>query len=263
MNMPHELDRTVTIQASPETVFRFFTDSTRWAAWWGAGSTIDPRPGGAVYIRHPNGVENSGEVLAIAPPQSISFSYGYPAGKPFGPDESRVMITLARAGAATRLSLHHEFVDEASRDQFIQGWRYQLSMFSNAVANEVHAGAEGKIDAWFGLWTIADDAERGAVIVKLASPGVTFRDRFSTLEGHEDLRTHIGASQRFMPGLTMQRRGATRHCQGTVLAEWAAVGADGSEKMTGTNVFVFGPDGKMESVTGIHQFPNRDRGPGQ
>ena len=87
MKLPHELDRIVTIQASPETVFRFFTDSARWSSWWGAGSTIDPRPGGALYIRHPNGVENTGQVLDIAPPKSISFSYGYPNGKPFGPEE--------------------------------------------------------------------------------------------------------------------------------------------------------------------------------
>ena len=36
----------VRIEADRETVFRYFTDSGRWAAWWGAGSTIDPRPGG-------------------------------------------------------------------------------------------------------------------------------------------------------------------------------------------------------------------------
>jgi hypothetical protein len=92
---------------------------------------------------------------------------------------------------------------------------------------------------------------------------VTFRDRYSMLEGHEDLRAHIGAWQRFMPGLTMQRRGAVRHCQGTVLAEWAAAGTDGAERMRGTNVFVFGPDGKVESVTGIQQFPNRDGNSGE
>ena len=44
--LPHSLDRTVTIQAPPETVFRFFQDSARWARWWGAGSTIDPKVGG-------------------------------------------------------------------------------------------------------------------------------------------------------------------------------------------------------------------------
>ena len=263
MRLPHSLDRTVTIQASPETVFRFFTDSVRWAAWWGAGSTIDPRPGGAVHIRHANGVENAGQVLEIAPPESISFTYGYPSGKPFPPEDSQVTIKLARAGTATRLSLHHDFTDSASRDTFIQGWRYQLSVFSNVVADEVHADADEAVDAWFKLWTIADDAERGAVIEKIAAPTVTFRDRFSALEGYEDLRTHIGASQRYMPGLRMERQGVVRQCQGTALAEWSAVGPDGVERMRGTNVFEFGADGKMASVTGVHQFPSRDPGAGQ
>jgi len=39
------LEVTVHIEAQPETVFSYFTDSVRWAAWWGAGSTIDARPG--------------------------------------------------------------------------------------------------------------------------------------------------------------------------------------------------------------------------
>jgi uncharacterized protein YndB with AHSA1/START domain len=249
----------VVIQASPETVFRFFTDNARWSSWWGAGSTNEPRVGGAVYIRHPNGVENSGTILSIDAPQRIEFTYGYPGGKPFGPDQSKVVIRLEAAGAATRLTLHHEFEDATSRDGFIQGWRYQLSVFSNGVADEVHAGSEGIVDTWFGLWTVADDAERGAIIERLAGPSVTFRDRYSMLEGHEDLRTHIGASQRFMPGLKMERRGSVKHCQGTVLAEWAAVGADGGVRMSGTNVFQFGPDGKLASVTGVQQFPSSDR----
>jgi len=254
MKMPHKLERSVTIQASPETVFRFFTDSARWASWWGAGSTIEPRTGGAMYIRHPNGVENKGEILEIVPPERIVFTYG--------PYESCVTIHLERAGDATRLALHHEFVDATVRDQFIQGWRYQLSVFANVVADEVHAGAESAVDAWLGLWSIADDGERAVVIEKIAAPGGKFHDRYSMLEGHEDLGTHIGAFQRFMSGLTMQRRGKVAHCQGTVLAEWAAITTDGAEKMSGTNVFVFSPDGKLESVTGIQQFPSRDRDSG-
>ena len=55
--LAHRLDRTLVIQARRETVFQFFTDTPQWAAWWGAGSTIDPKPGGRMLIRHPNGVE--------------------------------------------------------------------------------------------------------------------------------------------------------------------------------------------------------------
>jgi len=31
--LPYRLDRTVVIHAKPEAVFRFFTDSARWASW--------------------------------------------------------------------------------------------------------------------------------------------------------------------------------------------------------------------------------------
>lgn len=62
---PHRLDRTVLIRATRATVVRHFTDSARFAAWWGTGSSIDARPGGAVLIRYPNGVEAGGEVVAV------------------------------------------------------------------------------------------------------------------------------------------------------------------------------------------------------
>jgi len=62
---------------------------------------------------------------------------------------------------------------------------------------------------------------------------------------------HISAAQRFMPHIQMRRRGDIRQCQGTALVEWAAVTADGQERATGTNVFLFAADGRIESVTGF------------
>ena len=38
-----------------------------------AGSTIEPRPGGKVFVKYPGGVEASGEVLEIHPPDRIVF----------------------------------------------------------------------------------------------------------------------------------------------------------------------------------------------
>jgi uncharacterized protein YndB with AHSA1/START domain len=107
-NLPHRLDRTVVIRANRETVFRFFTDSARWAEWWGAGSTIDARPGGAVLIRFPNAIEVSGEVLELTAPERIVFTYGYASGTPIPPGGSRVSIELERHEGATRLRLMHE-----------------------------------------------------------------------------------------------------------------------------------------------------------
>ncbi len=249
--LPYHLERTVLIRARPEIVFRFFTDSVRWASWWGAGSTIDATPGGKVYIRHPNGIESLGEVLDVRDPERITFTYGFVSGKPIPPGSSRVTVRLDPDKAGTRLHLLHEFAEAAPRDEHVQGWRFQLSLFSNVVADEVFAGAASAVDAWFGAWTVPDDRLREETLTKIVTPGIRFHDRYSLLDGIADLSAHIGAAQRFMPGIGLQRKGDVRHCQGTVLADWVAVGSDGQGRMSGTSVFVFDPDVKIDAVTGF------------
>jgi hypothetical protein len=54
-----------------------------------------------------------------------------------------------------------------------------------------------------------------------------------------------------MPGIVVERRGKVRQCQGVAITEWAALSADGVERMTGTNVFQLGSDGKITAATGI------------
>lgn len=252
------LDRTVTIQASAATVFRYFTDSARWASWWGKGSTIDARPGGKVYICQPGGVETVGEVIEVVEPERIVFTYGFASGKPIPAGSSRVTIRLEPgAGGATRLTLVHELPDEAVRDAHVQGWRFQLSLFANVVADEGFAGAGGgAVDGWFAAWAITDAAERDRAFAAIAMPGVTFADRYSLLEGVADLSAHAGAAQKFMPGMLMRRTGELRHCQGVVLADWTVTSvADGVERMSGANVFTLGPDGRIAAVTGLANPP--------
>jgi uncharacterized protein YndB with AHSA1/START domain len=250
-DLPHQLDRTLLIKAKPETVFRYFTDNTRWANWWGAGSAIDATAGGKVSIRYPNGAEARGEVLEVAPPERIVFTYGYASGTPIPPGGSRVTIDLERNGEGTRLTLRHEFENAAVRDQHAQGWRYQLSLFANIVSNEAFADASKAVDAWFRAWVIAEEPARAELLNRIAAPGIRFHDRYSSLDGMADLVAHISAALRFMPGIRLQRRGDVRHCQGTVLADWVAIDGDAKERMSGTSVFVLSAEGKIESVTGL------------
>jgi hypothetical protein len=153
--------------------------------------------------------------------------------------------------SGTRVLLCHEFTDSVVRDEHVQGWRYQLSVFSNVVADEANAGAAGAVDAWFRAWSEPDDAAREAALARVATPDVRFKDRFSTVDGVPDLVIHLGAAQRFMPGLELHREGDVRHCQGMVLADWSARTADGQERARGTNVFLVGARGLFESVTGF------------
>ena len=251
MDLSHTLDRTVVIQAAPETVFRFFQESPKWASWWGAGSTIDPQPGGKVYIRHPNGIETVGEVVEIVPPERFVFTYGYASGNPIPPGASRVTIRLKPDPAGTRLRLLHEFSDPDVRDQHVQAWRFQLSLFSNAVADEVFADAAALVDSWFEAWADTNPESRNDTFAGIAAPTITFRNRYSALEGLSDLTAHVAAAQRFMPGVRLERKGDVRHCQGVVLADWVSRNSDGQELTAGSSVFVFGPDRKFTAVTGL------------
>jgi len=253
--LTHRLERTVAIQATPQTVFSFFTDSARFAKWWGAGSTIQAQPGGKVYIRHPGGVETLGEVIELHPPERIVFTYGYASGQPIPPGGSRVTIRLEPDGNGTRLFLLHEFADPAARDHHIQGWRFQLSVFANVVADEAFADAATLVDSWFQAWAVTDARARDNAFARIAAPAVSFRDRFSQLDGLADVSAHAGAAQRFMPGVLLQRRGEIRHCQGLVLADWFAAAGDGQERMSGTSLFVLGPEGRILSVTGFTNPP--------
>lgn len=249
--LPHVLERTIVINAGRAVVFRFFTDSERWASWWGKGSTIDPRPGGTVLICNPGGHNAAGEVIEIAPPDRFVFTYGFVGGKPIPEGSSLVTITLDDEKGATRLNLSHAFAEAGPRDEHIQGWRYQLSLFGNVVANEVHAGAAETVDGWFTAWSEPDTVKREATLDRIASSGVRFRDRFSLIDGMADLRPHLAAVHKFMPGTRLERTGNVRHCQGTVLADWIAKKADGQEIGRGTNVFTVGPDARITSVVGF------------
>jgi uncharacterized protein YndB with AHSA1/START domain len=251
MDFPHYLDRTITIEAPPDLVFQYFTTDDRWAAWWGPGSTIDPRRGGRLFIRHPGGIEAGGEVLEVVVPERVVFTYGFASGDPMPLGASRVSIYLETVPRGTRVRLHHEFTDEAVRDHHIRGWRYQLSVFTNVVLDSLHADAAGVVDRWFTAWSETDAAMRGRALADLAAPDVRMRDRFSAVEGIDELSQHIGAAHKFMPGLRMEKSGAVRHCQGTVVVDWIAKGPDGQQRAAGTNVFALGADGRIESVTGF------------
>jgi hypothetical protein len=162
-----------------------------------------------------------------------------------------VTIVLKPVPSGAELTLTHSFAEAPARDEHIQGWRFQLSLFANVVANEVHANASDIVDGWYAAWTIADALDRDRALAKVAVPTVQFRDRYSLLDGAGDVSAHIAAALRFMPGISLRRKSAVRHCLGTAVSEWIAVSSDGVERMSGTSVFRLGADGRIVAATGI------------
>ena len=250
--LPFFVERTIVIGAPPEIVFRYFTDPVRFAAWWGAGSDIDCRPGGAVHIRYPEGTVASGKVVEVDRPRHLVFTYGYEGeGKPIAPGASRVTVDLSEVSEGTRLRLRHDVPTAEIRDEHTQGWRYQLSLFANIVCREAHAGAAGKVDVYLSAWSEPDAAARRRLLESAVTEDVLFRDAYGCLQGIDDLNANLAAVQRFMPGMSLQRSGELRQCQESALGGWSAAGPDGAIRAKGTNAFDFAPNGKIRRIVGF------------
>jgi uncharacterized protein YndB with AHSA1/START domain len=250
--LQHSLERSVLICATRRTVFGFFTDSKRFADWWGEGSSIEARPGGAMHIRYPNGATASGEVVEVVPDERVVFTFGYDGpDKPIPPGGSRVTVRLEDRPRGTLLTLVHEIADPAVRDLHVQGWRYQLALFANVAAREQHAGLPGLVDRYFAAWSEADAVRRHDELQSTTSEDVSFKDAYSCTEGREDLAAHLAAARVHMPGARLERDGEVRQCQGTAVADWVARADDGQERGRGTNVFELAPDGRIARAVGL------------
>ena len=249
--LPETLERRIVICARRETVFRYLSDSERFARWWGQGSQIEPREGGAVLIRFANGIVVRGEVTEIDPPRRIAFTYAMSGGDE--PGDSLVTITLGEAPEGTLLHLRHDFASAKLRDHHVQGWRHQLALFSKVVCDEEHARAAERIDAFLRGFGDPDPAVRRSLMESCATPGIVFRDAFSATAGMDDMLANLDAVQIHMPGITLSRTGEVRRSHETAVADWTAGKSDGSVAGRGTNVFDFAPDGRIARVVGFWQ----------
>jgi hypothetical protein len=171
------LDRRITICARRETVFAYFTDSERFAKWWGEGSHIDPRPGGAVFIHYPNGITAKGEVVLIEPPRRIEFTYI------FGGDVSS-LVTITERPSRGRFSPSPRLLErEGARPLRCRGGATSSPSFPRPSRRRSRPGPPS---AW--MHSCAPEAEpdaktRRAPLESCATPGIVFRDAYSATDG--------------------------------------------------------------------------------
>jgi len=246
------LERGILIAASRETVFSFFTRSDLFARWWGTGSHIDGKPGGAYLIRYPNGVLATGKILEMDAPQRVVLTYGYEdPSKPIAPGGSLVTITLESRPTGTWLHLRHDVDTEKNRDDHANGWNYQLALFSNAAAREQAGDANALLDRYFAAWAETDAAARTRQLEGVVEKDVVFRDPYGSTTGVEELVALIRNIHMFMPGVLPRRSGDVRLCHGSALVNWTASAADGTVKAKGTNALDLSPAGKLSRITGF------------
>ena len=143
------LEREVLINASPETVYRFFTDPDQFVRWMGRKAEIDPRPGGTIRLDY-NGFDiMRGQVVEFEENRRMVITWGWETlGDAVQPGQSRVEITLTPEAGGTRLRLVHSGLSEMDAASHGQGWDHFLEMLqqqaAGAAAPTVPALSEGE-----------------------------------------------------------------------------------------------------------------------
>ena len=125
------LEVSVHIEATPDTVFQYFTDPTKYVQWMGTTARITSTPGGEYRVRMRDGVETSGEFVEIDPPKRVVFTWGWEHDVAVPPGSTRVEVTLEPDGTGTRVVLrHHDLPSTEQIEHHRQGWELYLNQLA-------------------------------------------------------------------------------------------------------------------------------------
>jgi uncharacterized protein YndB with AHSA1/START domain len=137
--------REVTIDASPETIFPFFTDPEKMVRWKGIDAELEARPGGIYRVVVTGRNIARGEYVAIEPNTRVVFTWGWEDPEsPVQPGTSTVEITLHPQGSQTLVRLEHRgFPSAEAATAHVEGWDHFLARLVIAAP-----GGDAGIDPW-------------------------------------------------------------------------------------------------------------------
>ena len=137
-----EITREIDIDASPEMVFRFFTEPALLARWLCAQAEVDAHPGGGYLFNVTGSHITRGTFLVVEPGRRLVYTWLFDHVEP--PLPTTVEVTLTPVGRGTRVRLHHHgFADRPARDRHTAGWAHYLPRLAAAAA-----GGEPGADEW-------------------------------------------------------------------------------------------------------------------
>jgi len=129
------LTQEIRIDASPETVFPFFTDPARMTQWKGRTATLDPRPGGVYRVVINDRIIAAGEYVEVSPPTRVVFTWGWEGDHPVRPGSTTVEVDLVPDGDGTLVRLTHlGLPDREQRDEHTKGWTHYLGRLALAAS---------------------------------------------------------------------------------------------------------------------------------
>jgi uncharacterized protein YndB with AHSA1/START domain len=138
-------ERTLSIDASPETVWEFFVDPEKLMRWKGINADLDERPGGIYRCEVIPGHTALGEYVELDKPHRLVFTWGWDGDKDsVPPGSSTIEVKLTPEGDGTSLRfVHRDLPTAASVASHAHGWDHYLPRLEIAAG-----GGEPGADPW-------------------------------------------------------------------------------------------------------------------
>jgi uncharacterized protein YndB with AHSA1/START domain len=128
-------ERTLLIDATPETVWEFFVDPEKLMRWKGIDAQLDARPGGAYYCEVIPEHTARGEFVELDRPTRLVFTWGWDGNDNVPPGSSTIEVELTADGSGTSLRFVHRGLPGAEQvASHAHGWDHYLPRLEEAAA---------------------------------------------------------------------------------------------------------------------------------
>jgi uncharacterized protein YndB with AHSA1/START domain len=142
------IERVITIEASPETVFRLLTDPVQYVRWKGKLADLEPRPGGIFRVEFASTKDvAAGEYVEVVPNRRVVFTWGWEGNEMVPPGSSRVEIDLEPMASGTRLRLVHRGLPQEAVTSHTEGWDFFLPRLEDVAEGRVAREAPRAADS--------------------------------------------------------------------------------------------------------------------
>ena len=123
------------VQASSALVYEAFTNATSLQEWLCDFATVDPKPGGRIYLYWNSGFYTSGEYTELIPNEKVVFTWN---GRN-EPAATEIEVKLKRKKGGTLVQLAHKRVGvgakwENVRREAMEGWQSSLENLASVLA---------------------------------------------------------------------------------------------------------------------------------
>ena len=138
------IERTISIAATPETVWAFLVDPDKATRWMGMKADFDPQPGGVYRCDVIPGHTAQGEFVELDPPHKLVFTWGWENNEGVPPGSSTIEIELTPQGEGTSLRfVHRDLPSAEAAKSHTHGWDHYLPRLEIAAG-----GGDPGEDPW-------------------------------------------------------------------------------------------------------------------